>query len=384
MVTKILALLAFPFALVGTIVTILGVSRHLNNYTTIQQQRYVVRILLMVPVYCWTAFFSLLFHNAARSLDVLRDCYEAFILVCFFLLMVNKLNGEAHVILLLKDKQRNMRYCICCTKMKFQELPDQVYARIKKGILQFALFMPLLTIAILVLDLLSFLSYNSFSFLGLNLYIQLAATASVLASLICLLQFYRIIVEDVPPEFRLFAKFVCLKIVIFLSFIQSIVIGLIFYTFDGEPTNEDDTLDGEDLQHILVIVEMSLLSFVHLSVFGSHEYVTEQKLATRLRWQAAARDALFLGDFINDLKKTFSRISPVESEKDDLLEVELELDEENDNLFCQVKSSDIDPVLTKRIKSVHLSEEVVILDSGKQVPTENNQTPSNYGAIDEK
>ena len=52
------------------------IIQHLRHYTEPLFQRYIVRIVFMVPFYSVTSFFSLLFPVAAPYLDTVRDCYE--------------------------------------------------------------------------------------------------------------------------------------------------------------------------------------------------------------------------------------------------------------------------------------------------------------------
>ena len=58
---------------------------------------YVVRILLMVPVYVWASQIGIQFPLAARYLELVRDCYEAFVIYSFFCLLVEYVGGEAAI-----------------------------------------------------------------------------------------------------------------------------------------------------------------------------------------------------------------------------------------------------------------------------------------------
>lgn len=52
------------------------IVQHLRHYTEPLFQRYIVRIVFMVPFYAVASFFGLLFPVAAPYLDTVRDCYE--------------------------------------------------------------------------------------------------------------------------------------------------------------------------------------------------------------------------------------------------------------------------------------------------------------------
>ena len=62
--------------------------------TWIAVQSKICAILLMVPIYAINSFLSLLFPSAALYIDMLRDCYEAYILFVFLSLMLSYLNCD--------------------------------------------------------------------------------------------------------------------------------------------------------------------------------------------------------------------------------------------------------------------------------------------------
>lgn len=58
---------------------------HLRAYTVPSEQRYVIRLLLVVPVYSFDSWLSLLLLGSQQHyvyLDALRDCYEGEARVC--------------------------------------------------------------------------------------------------------------------------------------------------------------------------------------------------------------------------------------------------------------------------------------------------------------
>lgn len=52
---------------------------HLRSYTVPNEQRYIIRILFIVPVYAFDSWLSLLFISNDQYyvyFDSVRDCYE--------------------------------------------------------------------------------------------------------------------------------------------------------------------------------------------------------------------------------------------------------------------------------------------------------------------
>ncbi|KAE8244180.1 hypothetical protein A4X13_0g6784 [Tilletia indica] len=64
------------------------ILKHLKYYTCPQQQRHIVRMLFMVPIYSLVSFASYLFYQEALYYQVVRDCYEAVTITSFFLLLL--------------------------------------------------------------------------------------------------------------------------------------------------------------------------------------------------------------------------------------------------------------------------------------------------------
>ena len=70
------------------------IANHLYHYTQPNLQRPIVRILLMVPIYAINSFLSLVFSRWSLYLDLLRDCYEAYVVYNFFNLLLAFINAD--------------------------------------------------------------------------------------------------------------------------------------------------------------------------------------------------------------------------------------------------------------------------------------------------
>lgn len=60
-------------AFIGLILAVIQITQHLRHYNEPIYQRYIVRIIFMVPVYSMSAFASLLASNAAIYITTIRD-----------------------------------------------------------------------------------------------------------------------------------------------------------------------------------------------------------------------------------------------------------------------------------------------------------------------
>lgn len=71
------------FSFAATIITGIQVAAHYRHWTAPRTQIKIIRIILMVPIYAWSAWFGLIFVQLAPYIDFIRVCYEAFVIFNF-------------------------------------------------------------------------------------------------------------------------------------------------------------------------------------------------------------------------------------------------------------------------------------------------------------
>ncbi len=85
-------LVAGLFSFLALFISLCLIVRHLRNYTQPKLQRHIVRILLMVPIYSLCSWLSLHYTEQALYFDLVRDCYEAYVIYQFFNLLIAFIN----------------------------------------------------------------------------------------------------------------------------------------------------------------------------------------------------------------------------------------------------------------------------------------------------
>ena len=86
-------------AITGIIAIALSFSlimMHATHYLKPWEQRHIIRILLMVPIYAAVSFLSFYFYLHTVYYEVIRDCYEAFAIASFFALLCHYLAPNLH------------------------------------------------------------------------------------------------------------------------------------------------------------------------------------------------------------------------------------------------------------------------------------------------
>ncbi|QRW25219.1 Organic solute transporter Ostalpha [Rhizoctonia solani] len=84
------------FTLVSVVATAWLVQKHLKWYSCKPQQRHIVRLLFMVPIYAIITLASYLSLSHATSLLLIRDAYESVVLASFFSLLLEYIAGPRH------------------------------------------------------------------------------------------------------------------------------------------------------------------------------------------------------------------------------------------------------------------------------------------------
>ena len=80
--------IAAVFALFACILCAIQIHHHIYHNHQPDTRKYIIRILLMVIVYCIESWWGLLDPNVSLYLDTLRDTYEALVIYSFYSLLI--------------------------------------------------------------------------------------------------------------------------------------------------------------------------------------------------------------------------------------------------------------------------------------------------------
>ena len=293
-------------ALLATLLSLLSVWLQLKNYRKPLLQRYVVRILLMVPLYSISSWGSLMSQDAAFYLDPLRDIYEAFTIYTFFQLLINFLSGERALIIMMHGRQPvNHLWPLghCLPKVDISD--PHTFLAIKRSILQYAWLKPILSVATIVMKLTD--TYKE-GYLGLDsgyLWCGILYNLSITLSLYALAMFWVCMSEDLKP-FRPVPKFLCIKLIVFAVYWQGFFLSLL--QLGGLIPNvggySADNLAAA-IQDALISFEMPFFAIGHWYAFSWKDYADVTISAARMPVKYALRDAFGIVDLVQDTKETF-------------------------------------------------------------------------------
>lgn len=204
----------------STLVSVVSLWTHLKQYRKPIMQRYVVRIMLMVPLYAIASCLSLLSFTAASFIDPIRDVYEAFVIYCFFNLLINYLGGERSIIIMTHGREPKAHpwpVHYFCSKVDISD--PYTFLNIKRGILQYAWLKPALAIATVVMKATGTFQEGYIGLTSGYFWSGLFYNISITLSLYCLAMFWVCLHDDLIP-FRPVPKFLVIKLIIFASYWQ--------------------------------------------------------------------------------------------------------------------------------------------------------------------
>ncbi|XP_044483249.1 transmembrane protein 184A-like isoform X2 [Mangifera indica] len=144
-------IIAFLCTVGATSLAVFHIYRHLLNYTEPTYQRYIVRIIFMVPVYALMSFLALVLPYSAIYFNSIREVYEAWVIYNFLSLCLAWVGGPGAVVLSLSGRVLQPSFCLmtCC----FPPIPldGRFIRRCKQGCLQFVILKPILVVVTLIL-----------------------------------------------------------------------------------------------------------------------------------------------------------------------------------------------------------------------------------------
>ncbi|RDX49431.1 DUF300-domain-containing protein [Lentinus brumalis] len=306
--------LPFPILLVAglctaiaTLVSAMSIIMHLKNYRKPHLQRQVIRIMLMVPLYAIASFISLFSLEAAFFIDAVRDIYEAFVIYCFFDLLIAYLGGERSLLILLHG--RPPKYPVFPGNLIWREVDvsdPYTFLFLKRGVIQYVQLKPILALATVILKLLGKYNEGDLRANSGYLYVSIVYNFSICLALYCLAIFWMCVNDDLKP-FRPMPKFLCVKGILFFCFWQSLFVSIL--VAGGVITKLGPYTDSEHislgLTDTLICFEMPLFAIAHMYAFATRDYVDPNRsYVARLPVLHALRDAFGIRDVVEDIKMT--------------------------------------------------------------------------------
>eukprot|EP00984_Skeletonema_dohrnii_P021715 scaffold10904_cov118-Skeletonema_dohrnii-CCMP3373.AAC.2 len=217
------------FVLITVPISVLGIVQHLVNWYMPQVQKFVVRILFMVPIFSIQSWFSLFFHSASPYLTAIRELYEAFVLSSFVYYIIELCGGEDQLAnkLRMKDPKLGQHNCLVRSQCGNWQMGRPFLLNCKYGVLQFVFFKIVTTIVVIILHSQDAFHKGEWGWNSSYMYLAIIMNVSIGYALYCLVTLY-LATKDELKEWNPIWKFLCIKGIIFATFWQNFLIQVLY------------------------------------------------------------------------------------------------------------------------------------------------------------
>lgn len=200
--------------------TVQLLSQHLFYWKNPKEQKAIIIIILMAPIYAIDSFVGLLDIRGSKAffmfLDSIKECYEALVIAKFLALMYSYLNISISKNIVpdgIKGREIQHSFPMTLFQPRTFRLNHHTLKLLKYWTWQFVIIRPLCSILMITLQLLGmYPTWVSWTFtIILNISVSLA--------LYSLVVFYHVFAKELEPHKPL-AKFMCIKGIVFFCFWQ--------------------------------------------------------------------------------------------------------------------------------------------------------------------
>ncbi|KKA29903.1 hypothetical protein TD95_001478 [Thielaviopsis punctulata] len=293
-------------SLIAALLSVVSIWLQTKNYRKPLLQRYVIRILLMVPIFSFSSYMGLVSPAVSHFIDPIRDFYEAFTIYTFFQLLINYLDGERALIIMTHGRPPVQHVWPLDTVMSKVDISDpHTFLAIKRGILQYAWLKPVQALATIIMKACGVYKEGYVSLTSGYFWQGIIYNISVTISLYALGLFWVCMNNDLQP-FRPVPKFLSVKLIIFASYWQGFMLGILVWlgAIPDVSGYTPETLAAA-IQDALICLEMPAFAIVHWYAFSWKDFADNDIMSARMPVAFAFRDAFGIVDLIQDTKETF-------------------------------------------------------------------------------
>ncbi|PIN10872.1 putative seven transmembrane receptor - rhodopsin family [Handroanthus impetiginosus] len=276
---------ATVFVAVALVLSLYLIFEHLAAYNQPEEQKFLIGLILMVPVYAVESFLSLLNSEAAFNCEIIRDCYEAFALYCFERYLIACLGGEESTIEFMESQSLatssvpllDEAYAYGVVEHPFPlscflrnwRLGSEFYQAVKIGIVQYMILKMICALLAMLFQSLGVYGEGKFEWRYAYPYLAVVLNFSQTWALYCLVQFYSVTKNKLAP-IKPLAKFLTFKSIVFLTWWQGVAIAFLF-SFGALKGSLALVLKTR-IQDYIICIEMGIAAVVHLYVFPAVPY----------------------------------------------------------------------------------------------------------------
>ncbi|KAK0601619.1 hypothetical protein LWI29_025877 [Acer saccharum] len=250
-------------------------SEHLLSWKKPKEQKAIVIIILMAPIYAIDSYVGLIDFRGSKAffmlLESIKECYEALVIAKFLALLYSYLNISISNNIVpdeIKGREIHHSFPMTLFQPRTTHLNHHTLKLLKYWTWQFVVIRPVCSILMISLQLLGLYSSSwvSWTFtIILNISVSLALYSLVI--------FYHVFAKELEPHKPL-AKFLCIKGIVFFCFWQGIVLDILvaLKIIKSHHVWLDVEHIEEALQNALVCVEMVFFAAFQQYAYSAKPY----------------------------------------------------------------------------------------------------------------
>ncbi|KAJ7187248.1 DUF300-domain-containing protein [Mycena filopes] len=289
-------------AVLTVLITCVSVLQHCRNYTVPREQRQVIRILYMPPVYAVISFFSYRFFRNYTYYSLIYVAYEAVTISAFLLLIIEYVAdtsaGHSTEGALARKDKRPLPMPLCC--WRYRPTKSYFMYTVKWSVLQYVVVRPAVSIAGIVTNALGVLcDSEGFNPRFASVYLSAVDFVSITIALYGLLVFFGLTKEELAGR-RPLAKFLCIKLIVMFTFYQ----GFMFTALEGRVIKAtpywSETNIANGLNALAICVEMVFFALGMWWAYAPREYNVKPGQKHTSIWRPLW-DSINYMDFIREI-----------------------------------------------------------------------------------
>jgi len=301
---------AGTFTVLSCLISMWHMGSHERKMNQPVIQRKILAILWMCPIYAVTSCLSLVLPTYAGYLGIIKDFYEAYIIYQFLSFCISAIGGgDRNKVIDLLAKQVGhlnppFRLFFCCCKPYYENdkaLASAILLQCQFFAIQFVFWKPVTAISMVFLkkyDYYGPYASDALDWKSIQFWIVIIQNVSTFVAFAGLLKFYHAVDKELQ-WCRPFAKFLCIKGVVFMTFWQGSALKILAETTDVGGEGDSADIWSEQIQNFLICMEMLLFSIAHFYCFPVEEWQPGYKVNFR---KAKFGETMALNDFFTDLK----------------------------------------------------------------------------------
>lgn len=263
------------FVIATVPISLFQIFQHLSNFVEPKQQTHVIRMVSMVPLYAIQSWFSLRYQNLSLYTQCVREAYESYVIYAFVQYLISYMGSEEQLILKLQTKPavlgRHMAPFCCLSPWS---MGAEFLNRCKMGVLQYLGIRLVTLILTFALEYVGLYGEGEYSVRRGFFWVTVVNCISQTWALYILILFYHATHKELI-SINPCGKFFSIKSVVFASWWQSLLIGLMVHQGTiGELDSHSAEMVAKGVQDLLICTEMLMAAIAFTFAFPVSDFVS--------------------------------------------------------------------------------------------------------------